>query len=142
MFDLTHAWGLHTPGWVGYAGAKIYYTQNLQTNRIVSQAIETSLHTGQAAPFVYAGGDVARWAYGAMGHVRVEHWTNAVEQGRNAALNCGALTLDAPRVLAFLRPLGAAQATLTDARELVASHAQGARPPVTSAAEYSGGLAG
>jgi len=37
---------LHTPGWVGYPGARIYYTQTLQTNRIVSQRIETSLHTG------------------------------------------------------------------------------------------------
>ena len=46
ILDLTHPWGLHTPGWVGYAGGKIYYTQNLQTNRIVSQAIETSLHSG------------------------------------------------------------------------------------------------
>lgn len=46
VVDLSHTWGLHTPGWVGYAGAKIYYTQNLQTNQIVSQAIETSLHTG------------------------------------------------------------------------------------------------
>ncbi|MDA8309559.1 MAG: cyclase family protein [Actinomycetota bacterium] len=46
LVDLTHPWGLHTPGWVGYAGGKIYYTQTLQTNRIVSQRIETSLHTG------------------------------------------------------------------------------------------------
>lgn len=46
IVDLSHNWGLHTPGWVGYAGSKIYYTQTLQTNRIVSQRIETSLHTG------------------------------------------------------------------------------------------------
>jgi kynurenine formamidase len=46
IVDLSHPWGIHTPGWVGYAGGKVYYTQNLQTNRIVSQAIETSLHTG------------------------------------------------------------------------------------------------
>jgi kynurenine formamidase len=46
LVDLTHPWNLHTPGWVGYPGAKIYYTQTLQTNRIVSQRIETSLHTG------------------------------------------------------------------------------------------------
>jgi kynurenine formamidase len=46
VVDLTHPWGIHTPGWVGYPGGKIYYTQNLQTNRIVSQAIETSLHSG------------------------------------------------------------------------------------------------
>ena len=46
LVDLTHPWNLHTPGWVGYPGARIYYTQTLQTNRIVSQRIETSLHTG------------------------------------------------------------------------------------------------
>ena len=46
IVDLSHTWGLHTPGWVGYPGAKMYYTQNLQTNQIVSQAIETSLHSG------------------------------------------------------------------------------------------------
>lgn len=46
IVDLSHSWGLHTPGWVGYPGSKIYYTQTLQTNRIVSQRIETSLHTG------------------------------------------------------------------------------------------------
>lgn len=46
IVDLTHPWGLHTPGWVGYPGSKMYYTQNLQTNQIVSQRIETSLHSG------------------------------------------------------------------------------------------------
>lgn len=46
IVDLTHPWGIHTPGWVGYPGGKIYYTQNLQTNQIVSQKIETSLHSG------------------------------------------------------------------------------------------------
>ena len=46
IVDMTHKWGLHTPGWVGYPGSKIYYTQNLQTNQIVSQRIETSLHSG------------------------------------------------------------------------------------------------
>lgn len=46
LVDLSHPWGMHTPGWVGYPGSKIYYTQTLQTNRIVSQRIETSLHVG------------------------------------------------------------------------------------------------
>lgn len=46
IVDMTHTWGLHTPGWVGYPGSKMYYTQNLQTNQIVSQRIETSLHSG------------------------------------------------------------------------------------------------
>lgn len=46
IVDLTHPWGIHTPGWVGYPGGKMYYTQNLQTNQIVSQRIESSLHSG------------------------------------------------------------------------------------------------
>ncbi|SFL31558.1 NAD(P)/FAD-dependent oxidoreductase [Geodermatophilus ruber] len=40
------------------------------------------------APDVYAIGDVARWFHpGHREHVRVEHWTNAVEQGMCAAHN-------------------------------------------------------
>src|SRR5215510_5154684 len=46
LVDLSHPWNLHTPGWIGYPGSKIYYTQTLQTNRIVSQRVETSLHVG------------------------------------------------------------------------------------------------
>ncbi|MGH8921024.1 MAG: NAD(P)/FAD-dependent oxidoreductase, partial [Actinomycetes bacterium] len=41
---------------------------------------------GRAVPGVVAAGDVARWhhpAYG--GEVRIEHWTNAAEQGEAAA---------------------------------------------------------
>jgi kynurenine formamidase len=44
LVDLSHPWNTHTPGWVGYPGSKIYHTQTLQTNRIVSQRVETSLH--------------------------------------------------------------------------------------------------
>ena len=40
------------------------------------------------APDVFAIGDVARWFHpGHREHVRVEHWTNAVEQGACAAHN-------------------------------------------------------
>lgn len=46
LVDLSHPWNMHTPGWVGYPGSKIYYTQTLQTNWVVSQRIETSLHVG------------------------------------------------------------------------------------------------
>ena len=46
LVDLSHPWNMHTPGWIGYPGSKIYYTQTLQTNRIVSQRVETSLHVG------------------------------------------------------------------------------------------------
>ncbi|MEO5900232.1 MAG: FAD-dependent oxidoreductase [Ilumatobacteraceae bacterium] len=44
-----------------------------------------------AAPGVYAAGDCARWTnplFGAAGEeMRVEHWTNAAEQGAAAAVN-------------------------------------------------------
>lgn len=46
LVDLSHPISFHTPGWVGYPGMKQYYTQTLQTNRIVSQRVETSLHVG------------------------------------------------------------------------------------------------
>lgn len=46
VVDLSHPINIHTPGWVGYPGSKIYYTQTLQTNRVVSQRIESSLHVG------------------------------------------------------------------------------------------------
>ncbi|MET0144390.1 MAG: FAD-dependent oxidoreductase [Ilumatobacteraceae bacterium] len=41
-----------------------------------------------AAPGVFAAGDVARWRHDGIGEeVRVEHWTNAAEQGALAATN-------------------------------------------------------
>ncbi|MXZ69377.1 MAG: cyclase family protein [Acidimicrobiia bacterium] len=46
LVDLSHPINLHTPGWVGYPGSRMYYTQTLQTNRVVSQRIESSLHVG------------------------------------------------------------------------------------------------
>lgn len=46
MVDMTHTMNVHTPGWVGYAGNKMFYTQNLQTQRIVAQKVEMALHTG------------------------------------------------------------------------------------------------
>ncbi len=44
--DLTHTMNIHTPGWVGYAGGKLYYAQTLQTNKIVAQRIDMALHSG------------------------------------------------------------------------------------------------
>jgi NADPH-dependent 2,4-dienoyl-CoA reductase/sulfur reductase-like enzyme len=39
-------------------------------------------------PGVYAAGDVVRWPHGLLGEVvRIEHWTNAAEQGAAAARN-------------------------------------------------------
>ena len=46
IVDLSHVMNVHTPGWVGYAGNKMYYAQNLQTQGILAQRIETALHVG------------------------------------------------------------------------------------------------
>ncbi|MDP7344325.1 MAG: cyclase family protein, partial [Alphaproteobacteria bacterium] len=46
MVDLSHMMNVHTPGWVGYSGNKMYYAQNLQTRSIVAQRIETAMHVG------------------------------------------------------------------------------------------------
>ena len=46
IVDLSHTMNIHTPGWVGYAGNKMYYAQTLQTHMIVAQRIETALHVG------------------------------------------------------------------------------------------------
>ena len=42
IVDLSHVMNVHTPGWVGYAGNKMYYAQNLQSQMIVAQRIETA----------------------------------------------------------------------------------------------------
>jgi len=44
----------------------------------------------RAAFDVYAAGDTARWTLPSGSTVRVEHWTNATEQGRHAARNLAA----------------------------------------------------
>ena len=36
IVDLSHMMNIHTPGWVGYAGNKMYYAQNLQGGGIVA----------------------------------------------------------------------------------------------------------
>ena len=49
IVDLTHPWSIHTPGWVGYPGGKLYYTQNLQTNQIVSQRRKSPCTPGRTS---------------------------------------------------------------------------------------------
>ena len=46
IVDMSHVMNVHTPGWVGYAGNKMYYAQNLQTQMIVAQRIDTAPHVG------------------------------------------------------------------------------------------------
>ena len=54
----------------------------------LADGVSTDATLRTAAPGVYAAGDVARWpGTGAHGSVRVEHWTNAREQGARAAAN-------------------------------------------------------
>lgn len=36
-------------------------------------------------PNAWAAGDVARWPHAKYGEIRIEHWTNAVEQGQHVA---------------------------------------------------------
>ena len=48
IVDLSHVMNVHTPGWVGYAGNKMYYAQNLPTQMIVAQRIDTALGVGHS----------------------------------------------------------------------------------------------
>jgi kynurenine formamidase len=61
--DLSHPFGMHTPGWANYPPVKISYFQRLSSHDIVAQYVETPLHvsTHIDAPMhaVPAGGDVA-----------------------------------------------------------------------------------
>jgi kynurenine formamidase len=66
MVDLSHPLSYHTPGWVGYPGMKLYYVQTLQTNRVVAQRVETSLHVGTHidAPLHFAPGGADMASFG------------------------------------------------------------------------------
>lgn len=46
VYDLTHRFSIHTPGWVGYPSPKLSYFQRHATNAIVSQLLELPLHSG------------------------------------------------------------------------------------------------
>src|SRR4026209_2687559 len=84
IVDLSHVMNVHTPGWVGYAGNKMYYAQNLQTVRIVAQRIDTALHVGTHIDGAMHGtdgmGEIASYpldflvgAAAAVGGARLQH---------------------------------------------------------------------
>ena len=73
IVDLSHVMNIHSPAWVGFAGNnKLYYTQNLQTGRIVTQRIDTALHVGTHMD----GAMHATDGYGDMASYPMEYWVN------------------------------------------------------------------
>jgi arylformamidase len=44
LVDLSHSVSIHSPGWIGYPGLKMWYLQTHQSDGIVAQMIETPLH--------------------------------------------------------------------------------------------------
>lgn len=44
LIDLSHPVTIHSPGWIGHPGMRMWYLQTHQTHGIVSQMIETPLH--------------------------------------------------------------------------------------------------
>jgi len=73
-----------TTGWLDGSGLTI-------TDGVVADA------TLRAAPGVYVAGDLARWPHtGFDEEIRIEHWTNAAEQGAAAARNLLAAAAGAP----------------------------------------------
>ena len=73
IVDLSHVMNVHTPGWVGYAGNKMYYAQNLQTVRIVAQRIDTALHVGTHFDGAMHATDNPR---GDMAHLPLDYLVN------------------------------------------------------------------
>jgi NADPH-dependent 2,4-dienoyl-CoA reductase/sulfur reductase-like enzyme len=65
----------------------------------VRDGVVCNEHLWAGGAGVYAAGDVARWADPQTGEdVRLEHWTNAAEQGAHAARNLVAGASGAPQV--------------------------------------------
>ena len=73
LVDLSHMMNVHTPGWVGNVGNQMYYTQNLQTRRMVTQRIETGLHAGTHFDGAMHASDVK----GDMGSYPLDHLVGA-----------------------------------------------------------------
>ena len=64
IVDLSHVMNVHTPGWVGYAGNKMYYAQNLQTVRSWRSAstprcMSARISTAPCTPPTIRKGDMA-----------------------------------------------------------------------------------
>jgi kynurenine formamidase len=63
VVDLSHPVSIHSPGWVGYPGLRLWYLQTHHTHGIVSQMVEMPLHlsTHMDAPMhgISGGGDMA-----------------------------------------------------------------------------------
>jgi NADPH-dependent 2,4-dienoyl-CoA reductase/sulfur reductase-like enzyme len=60
----------------------------LRNGVVCDETLVATTTTGEQARGVYAAGDVARWLNPLFGEeMRVEHWTNAAEQGARAAEN-------------------------------------------------------
>lgn len=51
----------------------------------VAEGVVCDAFCRASAPGVVAAGDVARWEHPRLGSIRIEHWENAVAQGRAAA---------------------------------------------------------
>lgn len=60
----------------------------LRDGVVCDETLRAQFEDGTAAAGVYAAGDVARWTNPLYGEeMRIEHWTNAAEQGAAAARN-------------------------------------------------------
>src|SRR5260370_35954963 len=46
IVDMSDVMNVHTPGWGGYAGNKMYYAHNLQTQMTAAHRIAPALHVG------------------------------------------------------------------------------------------------
>ncbi len=68
--------------WLGDSGLQ------LRDGVVCDETLNAMNAEGEAVPGVYAAGDVLRWPNPLFGEeMRVEHWTNAAEQGAAAAKN-------------------------------------------------------
>jgi NADPH-dependent 2,4-dienoyl-CoA reductase/sulfur reductase-like enzyme len=82
--------GWHEPADVGVVGIGVTpATEWLESSGLeLRDGVVCRSDLNAGAPLVYAAGDMVRWHNEIMGQeMRVEHWTNAAEQGAAAAAN-------------------------------------------------------